>query len=126
MKFLFCSDGSVQAENAIRFGSLIAAACHAEATILGITENSGDESALLQALARAQQLLKEKGVNAEIISKAGDPVEEIVKRTSETAFNLVVIGAVRKGNRGPFWMSAKAYKIIKGIAPPVLTVIGNR
>ncbi len=36
MKMLFCSDGSNQAENAVRFGALIAAACQAETSILGI------------------------------------------------------------------------------------------
>ncbi|HXI93837.1 MAG TPA: universal stress protein, partial [Blastocatellia bacterium] len=68
----------------------------------------------------------ERGVNAEVITKAGEPIEEIVKRTDETSYDLVVIGAVRKGSRGPFLMSAKAYKIIKSVAPPVLAVIGNR
>jgi hypothetical protein len=38
MKILICSDGSSQAENAVGFGGLIAAACGAETTILGITE----------------------------------------------------------------------------------------
>jgi len=37
----------------------------------------------------------------------------------------VVIGAVRKGTRGPLWMSARAYKIIESITPPVLVVIGE-
>jgi nucleotide-binding universal stress UspA family protein len=39
---------------------------------------------------------------------------------------LVVIGAVRKARVGAFWMSAKAYKLIKSIPQPVLTVIGQR
>src|SRR5262249_24420076 len=47
-------------------------------------------------------------------------------RTEETNYDLVVIGAARKGTRGPFLMSAKAYKIIKAVAPPLLVVIGQR
>lgn len=81
---------------------------------------------MFDSLRRAQQLLKEQGVSAEIITKAGEPIEEIVRRTEETIYDLIVIGAVRKGTRGPFLMSAKAYKIIKAVAPPVLAVIGNR
>ncbi|HJQ67724.1 MAG TPA: universal stress protein [Blastocatellia bacterium] len=126
MKILICSDGSSQAENAIRFGGLIAEACRAEATIFGITEKVEDEDRVFESLRRGQQLLKERGVRAELITKAGDPIEEIVKRTEETAYDLVVIGASRKGTRGPFLMSAKAYKIIKAASPPVLVVIGNR
>lgn len=126
MKILICSDGSAQAEKAVRFGGLIAEKTGAETTILGITEQPGEEDAAFDSLRRAQQLLKERGVTAEVITKAGEPIEEIVKRTEETSYDLVVIGAVRKGTRGPFLMSAKAYKIIKAVAPPVLAVIGNR
>lgn len=126
MKILICTDGSAQAENAVRFGGLIAEKCEAEATILAITEKPGEEDIVFDSLRRAQQLLKEHGVNAEIITKSGEPIEEIVKRADETSYDLVVIGAVRKGTRGPFLMSAKAYKIIKAVAPPVLAVIGNR
>jgi len=126
MKILFCSDGSSQAESAVRFGALIAAACQAETSILGIVEKAGEEDAALQALRRAQNILKEHHLNAELITKAGRPVREIVKRTQETRYDLVVIGAVRKGTRGPRWMSARAYKIIESVAPPVLVVIGER
>lgn len=126
MKILICTDGSAQAENAVRFGGLIAEKCEASATILGITEKPGTEDAAFASLRHAQQLLGERGVNGEVITKAGEPIDEIVKRTDESGYDLVVIGAVRKGTRGPFLMSAKAYKLIKAVAPPVLVVIGNR
>jgi nucleotide-binding universal stress UspA family protein len=126
MKILICSDGSAQAENAVRFAAIIASGSKADTAILGITEKPGEEDVVFESLRRSQQLLKEKGVNAELIIKAGEPIAEIVKRTEETAYDLVVIGATRKGTRGPFLMSAKAYKIIKAVAPPVLVVIGNR
>jgi nucleotide-binding universal stress UspA family protein len=126
MKILFCSDGSSQAENAVRFGALIAAACQAETSILGIVEKTGQEGAVLKALRLAQDILKEYHLNAELITKAGRPVPEIVKRTQETKYGLVVIGATRKGTRGPFCMSARVYKIIESVEPPVLVVIGER
>jgi len=126
MKVLICSDGSAQAENAVRFGALIAQRSAAETTILSITEKPGEEDSAFDSLRRAQELLKERGVNAEVITKVGEPIDEIVKRTDQSTYDLVVIGAVRKGTRGPFLMSAKAYKIIKAVAPPVLVVIGSR
>ena len=126
MKILFCSDGSSQAENAVRFGALIAAACQAETSILGIVEKAGQEDTVLRALRRAQEILKEYHLNAELITKAGLPVPEIIKRTQEGHYDLVVIGAARKGNRGPMCMSARAYKIIESVEPPVLVVIGER
>jgi nucleotide-binding universal stress UspA family protein len=126
MKILICSDASEQAGNAVRFAATIAGACKAETTILGITEKTGEEDRIFASLKDAQQLLREQGVNAEIVIKAGEPIEEIVRRTEETRYDMVVIGATRKGTRGPFLMSAKAYKIIKAVAPPVLVVIGDR
>jgi len=133
MKILFCSDGSSQAETAVRFGALIAAGYQAESSILGIAEKEGDEDSLLEALRRAQEILKEHNLDAELITKAGRPVREIIKRTREGNYDLVVIGAVRKTTRhplwssaDPLWMSARAYKIIESVEPPVLVVIGDR
>lgn len=126
MKILICSDGSAQANHAIEFGGLIAAACAAEATLLGITETASEEDAVFAALKQGLHILNDRQVNAELIIKAGDPVTEIVARCEQTAYDLVVIGAARKGTRGPFVRSAKAYKIIKAVAPPVLVVSGAR
>ena len=115
MKILICSDGSEQANQAIQFGGMIAGACQAETTLLGITEKPSEEDTVFEALRGGLQILKQVQVNAEMISKAGEPIEEIVRRTQETKYDLVVIGAARKGTRGPFLMSAKAYKIIKAV-----------
>src|SRR5215510_8056351 len=101
MKILICTDGSAQAENAVRFGGLIAEKTGAESTILGIAERPGEEDKMFESLRRAQQMLKDQGVSAEVITKAGEPIEEIVKRAEETSYDLVVIGAERKGTQGP-------------------------
>ncbi len=124
MKLLFCTDGSLQAENAVRFGALIAAACGAETSVLGIAERAGQQDAMLQALRRAQEVLKEHGLNAELITKTGRPVREIVNRTKETKYDLVIIGATHQNACGPRSMSARAYRIIESVEPPVLVVIG--
>lgn len=122
---LFCSDGSEQAERAVRFGAAIAAACQAEVTLLGIAEAQGDSAPLMESLRRGQALLEDKKIRAELITKAGEPIEEIRKRTEEARYDLVVVGAVLKAARGAFWMSSKTYKIIKEIKPPVLSVAGK-
>ncbi|MDB6112545.1 MAG: UspA domain protein [Pedosphaera sp.] len=125
MKILICSDGSEPADRAIRLGAVIAAACQAEVTLLGITETLGDSEPLLNALRRGQQLLMDKKVPVELVTKFGQPVEEIIHRTEEIHYDLVIIGAARKETRGLFWRSSKTYKIIKRIHPPVLAVTGN-
>jgi nucleotide-binding universal stress UspA family protein len=125
MKILICSEGSEQAERAIRLGAELAVACHAEVTLLGIMESPGGADALLDSLRRGQALLESKQIHAELITKTGEPIEEIVERTREAKYDLVVIGAVRKETQGLFWMSSKSYKIIKALEPPVLSVVGD-
>src|SRR2546426_5844396 len=106
MKMLICSDGSQQAERALRLGAAIAAGCHAEVTLLGIMESPGKADSILDSVKRGQSLLEDKKIHAELITKTGDPIQEIVRRTEEAKYDLVVIGAVRKEAQGPFWMSS--------------------
>jgi nucleotide-binding universal stress UspA family protein len=122
MKILICSNGSEQADKAIRLGANVAVACQAEVTLLGIVEATGKET-IMAALQRGQHLLEDKKIPAELVVKTGQPVEEIVKRTEEAHYDLVVIGATRKETEGLFWMSSKTYKIIKSVPPPVLVVM---
>jgi nucleotide-binding universal stress UspA family protein len=125
MKMLICSDGSEQADRAVRLGAVIAGGCQAEVSLLGIIESKGHSESILESLKRGQALLQDKGVQAELITKAGNPIEEIVRRTAESSFDLVVIGAARKEPHGLFWLSSKTYKIVKEVQPPVLIVAGK-
>ena len=125
-RILICSDGHAQAENAIRFIAPVAAFCEAEVTLLGIIETDSDEQPLREALERGAGLLREKNVEPKLLTKTGDPVDEIRKQTSEADYDMVVIGAERKRGVGASWMAEKAYSLIKVIEPPVLAVIGNR
>ena len=109
----------------MRLGSAIAIGCNAELTLFGIIETGGKPGVSLESLKRGQSLLEDKKIHAELITKSGEPIQEIVRRTEEAQYDLVVIGAVRKATRGRFWMSSKAYKIIKEVSPPVLSVAGS-
>ncbi|HET7623846.1 MAG TPA: universal stress protein [Verrucomicrobiae bacterium] len=125
MKLLICNDGSAQADNAMRLGAAIAAACKADVTLFGIVESPGQSQTILDSLKQGQALLEQNKINAELITKSGDPIQEIKRRTEEAHYDLVIIGAVQKKARGFFWMSSKSYKIIKEVAPPVLTFAGS-
>jgi universal stress protein E len=122
MKILVCSDGSERSRRALAFAAIIAKAREAEITILGISETRQQQGKLLEALAREREVLLRPDLDLQIATKFGDPVEEIIRRTHETAYDLVVIGAERKGAEGFFLPSAKAYSITESIAPPVLVV----
>ena len=127
MKIMVCSDGSERAREALISAAIIAAATRAKTTILGITEIDQDQSRLLEALGEdIQGLFQEKGVKVDIVTKFGNPVEEIIRRTREISYDLVVVGAERQRGQEFFLPSAKAYSIIETIVPPVLVVPKSR
>jgi len=126
MKILVCSDGSERARRALASAVIIANAIKAETTILGITKNEPEEPNLMAALREGAQVFREQAVGPEIVTKIGDPVAEIVRSTKETDYNLVVIGAERRGAQEFFLPSTKAYSIAEAIVPPVLVVPVSR
>ncbi len=126
MNIMVCSDGSERAQEALISAAIIAEATRAETTILGITEIEEDQGRLLEALREEMQVLQEKGIKVHIVTRFGDPVEEIRQRTREFAYDLVMIGAERQRGQEFFLPSAKAYSIIETIAPPVLVVPKSR
>jgi nucleotide-binding universal stress UspA family protein len=65
-------------------------------------------------------------VALDIIVRVGEPIREILDRTSKTSYDLVVIGARWTGATGYYWRSEKTYELIKAIQPPVLVAIGER
>ncbi len=123
---LICTDGSPEAESAARFAAALAGPGGAETTVLAISEAPGGERAALAALRSGRDKLDGSAAKAELVVRAGDPVTEIVRRTRETAYDLVVIGASAKGGRGPYLLSAKAYMVVRAVEPPVLVVVGDR
>jgi nucleotide-binding universal stress UspA family protein len=77
---------------------------------------------LVEALREESKVFREQELKLEIVTKIGDPVAEITRRTQETAYDLAVIGAERRGAQEFFLPSTKAYAIAEAISPPVLIV----
>src|SRR5260370_7939443 len=125
MKILICSDGTPTADQAARIGGLLAGPSRDEATLLGIAEKSGDERPLRDVLEAQAQSLHAHGVAPEIVMRAGEPIRQILKQTSTTTYDLVVIGSRKTEPTGLYWRSEKTYEVIKLIPPPVLVAIGE-
>jgi nucleotide-binding universal stress UspA family protein len=126
MKILVCSDGSERCGRAFVSAAVIAAATKAETTVLGITENEQGEGGLLETLREEAAVFREKETKLQIVTKFGDMVAEIVRQTRQINYDLVVIGAERRGTQEFFLPSTKAYSIAETIAPPVLVVPRSR
>jgi len=125
MRILICSDGMPAADNATRIGGILAAACGAETTLLGIAENPVDEQPLREAVEAQAELLKSSGVTPRIVIGSGEPIREILDQTSTSNYDLVVIGSRRTRTTGLHWRSEKTYEVIKAIPVPVLVAVGE-
>src|SRR5438477_4301137 len=125
MKILICSDGTRAAESAIELGGLLAGPLKAETTLFGIAEKSQDKGPLREALEKQAQPIRSRNVALDIMVHSGEPIREILGRTSKTSYDLVVIGARWTGATGHYWRSEKTYEVIKAIQPPVLVAIGE-
>ena len=125
MKILICSDGTRAAESAIELGGLLAGPLKAETTLFGIAEKSQDKGPLREALEKQAQPIRSRNVALDIMVHAGEPIREILGRTSKTSYDLVVIGARWTGATGHYWRSEKTYEVIKAIQPAVLVAIGE-
>ncbi len=113
LRILICSNGSEGSDRLVRTAALIAGPGAAETTLLGIRERRLDEDALHEVLLAQQRVLENSGAKVELVSAPGEPVEEIVHRAEEGAWDLVAIGASR------------TYRIVKAVRRPVLVVLGE-
>jgi nucleotide-binding universal stress UspA family protein len=124
MRILICSDGTDPADKPVMLGGLVAAPCEAETTLLGIAEMSGDEKPLREALEHEAEKLRSYGVSPELVLRTGEPIREILHQTTETKYDLIIIGARRKGTTGLYWRAEKTYEVIKAIPSPVMLATG--
>lgn len=125
MKILICSDGMPASENAIELAALLAGPLKAEITLLGIAEKSTDERPLRETLERQAQVLRSRNAPPDTVVSAGEPVSQILNQTSNSSYDLVLVGARWTGATGHYWRSERTYEVIKAIQPPVLVAIGE-
>jgi nucleotide-binding universal stress UspA family protein len=126
MKILICSDGMPASENAIELAALLAKPLKAKITLLGIAEKASDRGPLRNTLERQAQSLRTQDAQPDILVHAGEPVRQILDQTSNTSYDLVLVGARWTGATGNYWRSERTYEVIKAIRPPVLVAIGER
>lgn len=115
-KILIGWDGAPAGAGAVSLGGRIARAFEAEPTLIGISEDSSQQPALLSSLTEAQtRLRQEYQVEASILAAQGPPVERIARATAESNYVLLVIGGARAGGQ-----AATALKLIRKVHSRIL------
>jgi nucleotide-binding universal stress UspA family protein len=125
MKLLVCSDGSEPGSKVLALAGRIAIASRAEVTVFGVTGTEAQEETVYGGLRRAIKEYERNGLTVELVTRRGEPVAEIVKKTRETKYDLVVVGTQRKADERNVIPPAKAYAIIEEVEAPVLVVLGD-
>ena len=124
MRILICSDGTDPADKPVLLAGLVSAPTKAETTLLGISETQADEKPLREALESEAEKLRRFGVSPEVVTRAGEPIREILEQTKSQRYDMTIIGTRRKTSSGPYWRSGKTYEVIKAIPTPVLLATG--
>ena len=125
MKFLVCSDGSERGREVLALAERIAIASRAEVTVFGVTGAAAQEETVYAGLRRALREYERNGISVELVTRRGEPVNEIIKKARETRYDLVVIGTHRKADERAVIPPAKAYAIIEEVDAPVLVAVGE-
>ncbi len=110
-KILFCTDGSVHAEKAIKFGSEIAKKAGAKSTVLCVSDNLEEGIKIAE---KGAKILEKNSVKAKTKVRKGEVVEEIIREARRGDYDLVILGS--KG----------ASKIKKFLLGSVTNSIANR
>ena len=126
MNVLICSDGTDPADSPTRLGGVLAAASHAQVTLLGVAEEAKDEPPLRDAITAEADSLRGHGLSPDVIIRSGDPIEQMFEQTSAFTYDLVVVGAPRKRTSGLHWRAERTYEVVKAIPAPVLVATGVR
>jgi nucleotide-binding universal stress UspA family protein len=138
---LVATDFSEPSEVAVRYGRALADAFHASLHILHVVPDSmalpwatmADGLAMAdvqqrwerEANERLQRMLPEyerEALHASLVTRAGDPVRQIVSYAAETSADLVVLGTHGRGPVAHMLMGSVAERVVRTAPCPVLTV----
>lgn len=126
MKILLVSDGSSQAENALRFGAQIARRASDPPTILAISDQSKREApfGVEDILKRAIDLFEDQEVCT--LVRVGNPYEQILTEINQGDYDLVILGDERPRQllRRYLWRSP-AVKVAEHAPCSVIIVRGK-
>jgi nucleotide-binding universal stress UspA family protein len=117
------TNGSAGSGEAVEVGISIAASRHSEVTFLHVVPHvNGTAPTDDQALRKAEELARQRGVAALLELAEGDPAEAILARSEDLEADLIVVGPT---GRNPFKPHVGA-KVSTRALRPVIVARGAR
>ena len=122
--FLLCTDGSDLAERAEIAGAEMARVLGAEVTILSVAEEESRREEAQSSARRAEMILAQMGIEAELKVRVGQPSQEIIAEARD--HDIVVMGASGSSAVRKFFLGSVPLKVMEYGECPVLVVREKR
>lgn len=122
--FLLSTDGSDLAEKAEIAGAEMARVLGAKVTLLSVAEEESRREEALRNARRAEMILTQMGIEAELKVRVGPPSEEIIAEARD--HDIVVMGASGSSAVRKFFLGSVPLKVMEYGECPVLIVREKR
>ena len=131
MKILLAYDGFEHSSHALEEAAKLAVGGQGAVTVLSVVPESDARASKAgghrwlaphahQDVAVAHERLRERGVESEMKTAHGDPVEEILREAESGAYDLVVVGSRGLGPVGRLLLGSVSERLVRTAPCPVL------
>lgn len=121
-QILVLVDESPGSRSAVHLGIEIARALGHGLTLLGVSGSAAEAAPIEAALADANARAKSRVESLEVVQATGELIAVASRRVSETATDLIVLGANLRPSDPARTFAARIWRVVKGLSPPVLVV----
>ena len=132
-KILLATDGSTNSFKAAEEASKLAGALQAEVTVISVIKDipvarmpaeiyKTIEDNTQSMLEKTRDFLKEKGIEAKILSYQGNPGNVICEVAEEGSYNLIVMGSSGLGSIEELFLGSVSNKVVHCAKTSVLIV----
>lgn len=126
MKILLCTDGSLEAAKAARFGMQLARSPDSEIRLLGVVEQRDDAETMRRELEALGRELSALGAPCGIEVRHGHAAEQILNEAETWHADVIVIGQLGRRGLTRFLMGGTAARVMQYARGSVLLVKGHR
>ncbi|HEY7522324.1 MAG TPA: universal stress protein [Candidatus Limnocylindrales bacterium] len=120
-KILLAYDGTPESRHALATAAALCKAFGATLTVVSVVpvhpgrtpiDPWDDREVHAQELREARDLLREEGIEAQLIEPAGDPAKTIERVAENGAFDTIVLGSRGKGALGRFFQGSVSEHVV--------------
>ena len=118
---LICTDGSERSLDTVRKDAYLASRCECPVSLISVALDVESEDDAKRHVEEARKELETMGIEpAEIITRVGNPVDEIVEAGPD--YSLIVVSDTGKSGLKRFFMGSVAFKVLQGSFSSVMIV----